>query len=798
MNKNLILLNLRKNNTLILFLIIFFSILIDKIYHANTLYLPGWDQGYHLTNLFSTYNIFTNIKFGSLDWWNNLWRISDTYRGPFTYIISSFFLLIFGKNYENSLISNNIFSIITILCIFNISKEIGNKNAGLWGALIFAFNPYIFDQRVDYLIDISQVCFINLNFFILFKFIKNQGGVLLSLLLGTTLGFVFLTKPTGLLFLFLPYSYAFFYFLKIYKLKKNTLLNLTIFITSFLMMVWPWLSINWLTILTSILNSWQWGIKYQDGLEANTIEGIIFYPLKILNLIGPSIMGSFLAISFINYFKNFNKEKLFLKRLNNFLKKYIFLLSLPINILIICTLMSTKDLRFILPIFPSLCIFSGLYISNLKKYFWINYYKIMIFIIIISTSVLHLFNQINLSKDFGRDSSSYWPHSEIIEKVNSFSPNLKSIIAVLPDTREFNTFNLSAEAKLQDKNVTVMQIMSNEKSNKEDLNRFNWFILKDGDQGTMANDARKKLAQLVKESDIFENFNSWYLPDKSKATLYKRKIMNESIRLISNNYPLSTLDLVFKGNGLLINLKGNEQILNDSNLLIDAKNKQESYEINISLPKISNYSKRNIEIIKNINLENQLNFEDSFKFTGKILSKDNQISPILINEVNYEKNINNLFEKQFEINKINELEKMGKFLKYGEYDKLFNLVGLVNQSDPDKRYLKDGEQIFKYRYKSNKKNLDYLYNIAISQILQRKSTEAANTLSELIKFEKSNSNLYLAKAVVDIYNFNPRKAEKNINLASKFNYDKDLYPTINTIKTISNIINFRITSLMRI
>ena len=68
-----------------------------------------------------------------------------------------------------------------------------------------------------------------------------------------------------------------------------------------------------------------------------------------------------------------------------------------------------------------------------------------------------------------------------------------------------------------------MQIMSNEKSNKEDLNRFNWFILKDGDQGTMSNDARKKLAQLVNESDIFEKFYSWYLPDGSKATLLKEK-----------------------------------------------------------------------------------------------------------------------------------------------------------------------------------------------------------------------------------------------------------------------------------
>ena len=92
MNKKLSNLNLRKKDILTLTLIILISVLIDKIYHANTFYLPGWDQGYHLNKLFSTYNIFANIKISSFDWWNNLWRISDTYRGPFTYIISSFIL----------------------------------------------------------------------------------------------------------------------------------------------------------------------------------------------------------------------------------------------------------------------------------------------------------------------------------------------------------------------------------------------------------------------------------------------------------------------------------------------------------------------------------------------------------------------------------------------------------------------------------------------------------------------------------------------------------------------------------
>ena len=167
-----------------------------------------------------------------------------------------------------------------------------------------------------------------------------------------------------------------------------------------------------------------------------------------------------------------------------------------------------------------------------------------------------------------------------------------------------------------------------------------------------------------------------------------------------------------------------------------------------------------------------------------LISKENQEIPISLDKVIFKQKIIESEKNEFEINKIKELEKMGKLLKYGEFDKLFNLVGLINQTDPDQGYLNDSEKIFKYRYKLNKRNTDYLWNIAIAQVLQRKSIEAAFTLEELIKFEKNNSNLYLAKSVVDIYNFNPRKAERNIQNAININNNPKLNSTINTIKII--------------
>ena len=37
-------------------------------------------------------------------------------------------------------------------------------------------------------------------------------------------------------------------------------------------------------------------------------------------------------------------------------------------------------------------------------------------------------------------------------------------------------------------------------------------------------------------------------------------------------------------------------------------------------------------------------------------------------------------------NKIDKVNLLGNYLKNGEFEKLFNLVGIINQSDPD-RYI---------------------------------------------------------------------------------------------------------------
>ena len=49
--------NLYKKDYLKLIAISIFSILIDQLFLLNIDSPPAWDQGYHLSNLFKTYNI---------------------------------------------------------------------------------------------------------------------------------------------------------------------------------------------------------------------------------------------------------------------------------------------------------------------------------------------------------------------------------------------------------------------------------------------------------------------------------------------------------------------------------------------------------------------------------------------------------------------------------------------------------------------------------------------------------------------------------------------------------------------
>ena len=230
--------------------------------------------------------------------------------------------------------------------------------------------------------------------------------------------------------------------------------------------------------------------------------------------------------------------------------------------------MSTKDIRFFMPIFPISCIYLGLFLDAKNFKFFTSSNKKITIVISIIISLLFTKNGL-ISKYFIGYSKYNWPHYEIVNEIKKENKNLISTLAVLPDTKEINTFNLEAEASMQGEYVAVRQVISNKETYKDDLEYFDWFLLKTGDQGVMSNEAKDLLNKYLLNSPSFIIQKEWNLLDKSKLILLKRKSLNTYLSRKDCKFNNSNLKIKKIPEGLKLNIVRKGKFLKSSNILID-------------------------------------------------------------------------------------------------------------------------------------------------------------------------------------------------------------------------------------
>ena len=788
-----------KNNRdiLILLFLIIISFFCDFYWNGIFELVPAWDQGFHLSNVYRFTNLLNETNILQESWWNSFWTVTDNYRGPLSYIISAKIINIFGISLKNAILSNTFFNIITLLSIYIFCKKFISKEVGLFSCVIYTFNPFIFNIRNDYLIDLQQVSFIYLSWLILsLWYFSTNKQICLAFFSGISLGLLFLTKPVSLGFLFIPVLLIIvkkIYKKNVFNIFKNS--PLVIFVISFYLVIKQWLGQNWLTIITSTLNAWQWGIKYQDGLEANTLEGWLYYPRALIEITNPIILFTFLSIYLIYNFKfnykNLNNKKFF----NDFFnyKKFAWFYALPINIIFLSILMSSKDPRFILPLFPLICILISILLSKLDNKYKYSAFAKFLFLLTIFTTLL--LNQLKIySYSIQKSNSFVNPniiHNEILSEVHNNSPFLKSNIGFIPDTKFYNAFNLDAEALRVNKGIRVRQIMSNLDSYKKDIKFYDWFLLKSGNQGEMTSKARNQLANLVSNSGLFEVKKEWKIHDDSLLKLMKRKQLSEELLFDKCTLDSPKMDIKFLKKGLKINIYGRLSQLNNSHLLLDIKNQKNKEELNFSLPKNVNITNNDRCINISINNDSLMNFDE--------ISSKSEIKALILNQSNNIikiNNINKIFEytnnEDLLFNKVELVRNMGEYLRYGKFDQLFNLVSLVNQSDPEQEYLKDAEIIYSKRILLGSNKISNLYALALSQILQKKPISAISTIDKILLSEPKNTNAYIAKAICEIYIFNINSAKNSIKKSLTYNKDIKKEEILRKSYSISKLFSFEI------
>ena len=141
-------------------------------------------------------------------------------------------------------------------------------------------------------------------------------------------------------------------------------------------------------------------------------------------------------------------------------------------------------------------------------------------------------------------------------------------------------------------------------------------------------------------------------------------------------------------------------------------------------------------------------------------------------------------------NKISKVKLLGDFLKKGEFEKLFNLVGVINQSDPGQIYLKDAEKIYLQRFNDNEKVND-LYNILICKILQRKVDSAEKTINLILKKDFSNGNAQLAKSIINIYLLDKKDARLSLKNAKIYDKSEESTEILKIVDGLTYLLEFK-------
>jgi 4-amino-4-deoxy-L-arabinose transferase-like glycosyltransferase len=754
---------------------------------------PSWDQGDHLSRALGIWEVLRSPQPWSGPWWQQLWAQAPSYRGPLSYAVAAPVLELLGPGYRSAMAANGLFNGLLLLSCYGLGRQLHSRSAGLWSALVVAAAPALLNQRTDYLIDLSLTAVLTGSWWLLSQR-RWWGGAHPwrgALLAGAGLAAVFLTRPTGLVLLWLPLLGLLLAAVGAARAGRWAPLQQLVAATALAgALCWPWFSQNWLTILSTINNARQWGVQYQEGLEATSLEGWLYYPRLLPTMAGAGLVALVLAGSAVAAMAAARRGSR-LRPSHQPRGWWLWWLSFPVGGLLVCVLMSTKDFRFVLPLLPQLAVALGVLVARVQQP-WAPLWKGALVLVALQGA---LWNQFGWGADLSGfpphrpSTEGGWPLEAIVATIRRTSPHQLSTLAVLPDSERLNAFNLEAEGRRQGFRVAARQTVGRLEQAAGNLERFDWFLLKGGDQGVMSDERQARQTELVRASGAFQRVGQWGLPDGSRAELYRRQPLSVEVEPLAA-CPRGGLQAALQPlpGGLELTLQGPTRSLEGSRLLLDLRSPTAVLRADQApgqgLLRSGDLPRGGCSQLRQRLALPGAGGEGPITAQLELLRASGQRQPVAITSPQPLRwpeapvTPHALAE-----NRVLAAEAVGPLLRQGRFDPLFDQVGLLNQSDPEQVYLADAAAALKARLQRDPTNLNDLYALAVCQALQRQAGDAALSLQQLHRLDPGNPNPLIGLGVVELYRFRPWAAQAALDQAATITApDAPIAATLRTLR----------------
>ncbi len=753
------------------------GVLLDLAWVRHHQLPPAWDQGDHLSRALGFWQVLQQIQPFSGAWWQELWAQAPSYRGPLTYLVTAPLFSLLGPGYGTAILSNGLFQALLLASLYGQGRLVGSRAAGLWAGFLAAVAPALLNQRTDYLIDFSLTAVVTACWLLLSW--RHLGQPLrpwlASTLAGIGLGLLVLTRPTGLLLLWLPLLWLLIRAIRALLKRRWALAGQGLLAAGLAWLVaGSWFSQNWLTILSTVNNARRWGVLYQDGLEPNTLEGWLYYPRLL-----PAMAGAWLvAVVAVGWLLSCWQRQRWPHWPTGAAPRraLAWWLSFPLGALLLASLMSTKDFRFVLPLLPQLLLGLGLLLAGSAR--WQQGAVVVLGVSSLLASQFNLGPNLTGFPAHPPKGAEHWPVAEIVGTIRRQSPQQLSTLAVLPDHEFLNAFNLEAEGRRQQFRVAARQTVAPLEQLNDDLRGFDWFLLKGGNQGVMSDERQARLSELVSQSPAFVATGRWPLPDGSVAELFRRRQLSLEVAPAPCRQGREGVLEIWPATNTS-RLIGPADQLAGSRVLLADRDHAVGQGMLRPLPGDGG-GQRCLAVTERLAWPS-VSAPANAVPDARLLQADGQQRPLRF-ALRTEPPPGGNPVAPVMASRQQQLLELGQLLRTGELDALFKQVGIINQHDPEQRYLPDGEAILEARLQRDPGNLDLLYPLALAQALQRKADAAARTLSQITRLDPTNANAHLGLGFVQLYRFKPWAAQPALDQAAQLN---PANPTLRTLRAVA-------------
>ena len=380
-----------------------------------------------------------------------------------------------------------------------------------------------------------------------------------------------------------------------------------------------------------------------------------------------------------------------------------------------------------------------------------------------------------------------WATPKVVETAIATNPYLRMNIGVLPSTNQINQSNISFYGSIPDFQVYGRQVGVREEEVAQDVNALDWFVTKTGEQGSIPA-SQPQTVELVENGGQFNLLKKWLLPDQSYLKLYQKK----ELQTIVN--PLKTQDSEVKLDSVIMpekikpgqvidityNWSGTAEKLQNAIVLLSWNSEQDK-ESTWNHDHAIGMSNLHFSSLETEELNQDFQVQEN---TAMFVPKDIRDGDYILNAIYLDQTTGETYplaipKIQINIDQttppmvatrepdlVSQINILAPQLAEGipGLEPIFAHVGRINQYDPNQAYLQVTEKALQTRLPSEN-NLNYLYTLMLSQVLQQNVNSAIDTAQKLVRLAPNNAYNHAYLSFLYLYDWNGKEGGKSLQPA---------------------------------